>query len=135
MRDALKDPADQFWPGDAIGDGAVGVYVPAVGGVAVYKAREAVVPHDADPSVCTSELPDHALRDLDRTVDDVVLADRIHAVDGQAVIAVDACREDHGRLERIALFARQAVIVAGCIHIEMSVQQVVDVCLPGCELE
>lgn len=113
----------------------MGVYVPAVGGVAVHKAREAVVPHDADPSVCTSELADHALRDLDRTVDDVVLADRVHAVDGQAVIAVDACREDHGRLELIALFARQAMIVAGCIHIEMSVQQVVDVRLPGCELE
>lgn len=47
--------------------------------MAVYKAREAVVPHDADPSVCTSELPDYALRDLDRTVDNVVLADRVHA--------------------------------------------------------
>lgn len=78
--------------------------------------------------------PDHALRDLYRTVDDVVLADRVHAVDGQAVIAVDACREDHGRLERIALFARQAMIVVGCIHIEMSVQQVVDIHLLGCEL-
>ena len=112
----------------------MGVYLLAAGGVAVYKAREAVVPQDADPSVCTSELPDHALRDLDRTVDDVVLADRVHAVDGQTVIAADACREDHGRLERIALFARQAMIVAGCIHIEMSVQQVVDVHLLGCEL-
>lgn len=57
----------------------MGVYLLAAGGVAVYKAREAVVPHDADPSVCTSELPDHALRDLDRTVDDVVLTDRVHA--------------------------------------------------------
>lgn len=123
---------DQLWSGDVIGDGAVGVYLLAAGGVAVCKAREAVVPHDADPFVCTSELPDHALRDLDRTVDDVVLADRVHAVDGQAVIAVDACWEDHGRLERIALFARQAMIVAGCIHIEMSVQQVVDVHLLRC---
>lgn len=131
----MENFLDQLWSGDAIGDGAVGVYLLAAGGVAVYKAREAVVPHDADPSVCTSELPDHALRDLDRTVDDVVLADRVHAVDGQAVIAVDACREDHGRLERIALFARQAMIVAGRIHIEMSVQQVVDVHLLGCELE
>lgn len=128
----MENFLDQLWSGDAIGDGAVGVYLLAAGGVAVYKAREAVVPHDADPSVCTSELPDHALRDLYRTVDDVVLADRVHAVDGQAVIAVDACREDHGRLERIALFARQAMIVAGCIHIEMSVQQVVDVHLLRC---
>ena len=130
----MENFLDQLWSGDAIGDGAVGVYLLAAGGVAVYKAREAVVPHDADPSVCTSELPDHALRDLDRTVDAVVLTDRVHAVDGQAVIAVDACREDHGRLERIALFARQVMIVAGCIHIEMSVQQVVDVHLLGCEL-
>lgn len=113
----------------------MGVYLLAAGGVAVYKAREAVVPHDADPSVCTSELPDHAHRDLDRTVDDVVLADRVHAVDGQAVIAVDACREDHGRLERIALFARQAMIVAGRVHVEVPVYQVVDVCFLGCELE
>lgn len=128
----MENFLDQLWSGDAIGDGAVGVYLLAAGGVAVYKAREAVVPHDADPSVCTSELPDHVLRDLDRTVDDVVLADRVHAVDGQAVIAVDACREDHGRLERIALFARQAMIVVGCIHIEMSVQQVVDIHLLGC---
>lgn len=125
---------DQLWSGDAKADDTVGVYAAAVGDVAVDRTREAVVPHDADPSVCTSELPDHALRDLDRTVDDVVLTDRVHAVDGQAVIAVDACREDHGRLERIALFARQAMIVAGCIHIEMSVQQVVDVHLLGCEL-
>lgn len=117
MRDALKDLADQFWPGDAVGDGAVGVYVPAVGGVAVHKAREAVVPHDADQSVCTSEL-----------------ADRVHAVDGQAVIAVDACREDHGRLERIALFARQAMIVAGRVHVETTVDQVVDVCFLWCKL-
>ena len=129
----MENFVDQLWSGDAIGDGAVGVYVPAVGGVAVHKAREAVVPHDADPSVCTSELADHALRDLDRTVDDVVLADRVHAVDGQAVIAVDACREDHGRLERIALFARQAMIVAGRVHVEATVYQVVDVCLPGSE--
>lgn len=128
----MENFVDQLWSGDAIGDGAVGVYLLAAGGVAVYKAREVVVPHDADPSVSTSELPDHALQDLDRIVDDVVLADRVHAVDGQAVIAVDACREDHGRLDRIALFARQAMIVAGCIHIEMSVQQVVDVHLLGC---
>lgn len=131
----MENFVDQLWSGDAIGDGAVGVYVPAVGGVAVHKAREAVVPHDADPSVCTSELADHALRDLDRTVDDVVLADRVHAVDGQAVIAVDACREDHGRLERIALFARQAMIVAGRVHVEATIHQVVDVCFLRCELE
>ena len=130
----MENFVDQLWSGDAIGDGAVGVYLLAAGGVAVYKAREVVVPHDADPSVSTSELPDHALQDLDRTVDDVVLADRVHAVDGQAVIAVDACREDHGRLDRIALFARQAMIVAGRVHVEATVDQVVDICFSGCEL-
>lgn len=112
----------------------MGVYLLAAGGVAVYKAREAVVPHDAVPPVRAPELPDHAHWDMDAVVDGVVLADRVHAVDRQAVIAVDACREDHGRLDWIALFARQAMIVAGCIHIEISVQQVVDVHLLGCEL-
>lgn len=61
---ALEYVADQLWSGDTIGDGAVGVYVPAVGGVTVQKTREAVVLHNADPSVQTSELPDHAHRDL-----------------------------------------------------------------------
>lgn len=134
MRDALKDLADQFWPGHAVGDGAVGVDAPAVGDVPVGEARESAVLHNADPSVFASELLDHAFRDFHSVVDDIVLADRVHAVDRQAVIAVDTCREDYGRLERIALFARQAMIVAGCIHIEMSVQQVVDALLLGREL-
>lgn len=135
MRDALKDLAYQFWPGDAVGDGTVGVDASVVGGVSVGEAREAGVLHNADPSVLASELPDHALRDLDRTVDDVVLADRVYAVDGQGSISVEARPRSHGRFERIALLARQAMVVAGCIHIEMSVQQVVDVHLLGRELE
>lgn len=98
------------------------IYAAAVGDVTVGKAREAVVPHDADPSVRASELPDHAHWDLDAVVDDAALTDCVHAVDRQAVIAVDTCREDHGRLERIALFARQAMIVAGRVHVEMTVQ-------------
>lgn len=113
----------------------MGVYLLAAGGVVVYKAREAVVPHDADPSVCTSELPDHAHRDLDRTVDDVVLADRVHAVDGQGSISVDVRPRSHGRFERIALLARQAMVVAGRVHVEATVYQVVDICLFGYELE
>lgn len=91
MRDALKDLAYQFWPGDAIGDGAVGVDAPAVGDVPVGEAREAVVLHNADPSVRTSELPDHAHRYFHGVVDDIVLADRVHAVDGLAGISVGAC--------------------------------------------
>lgn len=135
VRDALKDLADQFWPGNAVGDGTVGVDVSVVGNVSVGEACEAGVLHNADPSVLASELLDHAYRDFHGVVDDIVLADRVHAVDGHAVIAVDACREDHGRLERIALFAWQAMVVAGRVHVEAAVQQVVDVRLLGCELE
>lgn len=67
-------------------------------------------------------------------VDGFVLADRIRAVNGQAVIAVDACPGNYGRFERIALPARQAMVVAGRVHIESPVHQVVDVRLLGCEL-
>lgn len=27
------------------------------------------------------------------------------------------------------------MVVAGCVHVEATVYQVIDVCLPGCELE
>lgn len=134
MRDALKDLAYQFWPGNAVGDGTVGVDASVVGGVSVGEAREAVVLHNADPPVRAPELLNHAYRDFHGVVDDIVLADRVHAVDRQASISVEARPGSHGSFERIALFARQAMIVAGCIHIEMSVQQVVDVHLLGCEL-
>lgn len=135
VRDALKDLVDQLWSGYAIGDGTVGVDAPAVGDVPVGEARESAVLHNADPPVRAPELPDHARRDFHGVVDDVVLADCIHAVDGQTVISVEACPGSHGRLERVALFAKQSMIVAGCVHVETPVQQVVDVRLPGCELE
>lgn len=134
MRDALKDLADQFWPGDTVGDGTVGVDVPVVGDLRVGEAREAVVLHNADPSVCTSELPDHTYRDFHGVIDDVVFADRVHAVDGQGSISVEAHPGSHGRFERIALFARQAMVVASRVHVEMAAYQVVDVCFLGCEL-
>lgn len=134
MRDALKDLAYQFWPGDAVGDGTVGVDVSVVGGVSVGEAREAVVLHNADPPVRAPELLDHAFRDFHSVVDDIVLADRIHAVDGQASISVEAHPGSHGRLERIALLARQAMVAAGRVHVEAAVYQVVDICLFGCEL-
>lgn len=89
-RDALKDLADQFWPGDAVRDGTVGVDASAGGGVSVGEAREAVVLHNADPPVRAPELMDHAYRDFHGVVDDIVLADRVHAVDGQASISVEA---------------------------------------------
>ena len=134
VRDALKDLAYQFWPGDAVGDGTVGVDVSVVGGVSVGEAREAVVLHNADPPVRAPELLDHAFRDFHSVVDDIVLADRIHAVDGQASISVEAHPGSHGRLERIALLARQAMVAAGRVHVEAAVYQVVDICLFGCEL-
>lgn len=84
----MEHLVDQLWSGGAIGDGAVGVYAAAVGDVAACKPREADVSHDADPSVCAFELPDHAHWDMDAVVDGVVLADRIHAIDGQASISV-----------------------------------------------
>lgn len=66
-------------------------------------------------------------------VDGVVLADRIHAVDGQTVISVEAYLGNYGRFERIALFARRALVVAGCVHIETPVHQFIDMHLFGCE--
>lgn len=135
MRDALKDLAYQFWPGDAVGDGAVGVDASVVGGVSVGEAREAVVLHNADPPVRAPELPDHARRDFHGVVDDVVLADCIHAVDGQGSISVEAHPGSHGRFERIALLARQAMVVAGRVHVETTGNQVVYVGFLGCELE
>lgn len=41
--DVLKDLAYQFWPGDAVGDGTVGVDASVVGGVSVGEARESAV--------------------------------------------------------------------------------------------
>lgn len=134
-RDARKDLPDQFWPGDAVGDGAVGVDASVVGGVSVGDAREAVVLHNADPPVRAPKLLDHAHRDFHGVVDDIVLADRVHAVDRQASISVEARPGSHGSFERIALFARQAMVVAGRVHVEATVDQVVDVCFPGCELK
>lgn len=135
MRDALKDLADQFWPRDAVGDGTVGVDASVFGDVSVGEAREAGVLHNADPSVLASELLDHAYRDFHGVVDDIVHADRLHAVDGQAGISVEAYPGGHGRLERIALLARQAMVVAGCVHVEAAVYHVVDVCFLRFELE
>lgn len=135
MRDALKDLADQFWPGDAVGDGTVGVDASVVGDVLVGEAHEAVVLHNADPPVRAPELLNHAYRDFHGVVDDIVLADRVHAVDGQAGISVEAYPGGHGRLERIALLARQTMVVAGRVHVEATVYQVVDVCFLECELE
>lgn len=113
----------------------MGVDAPAVGDVPVGEAREAAVLHNADPPVRASELPDHAHGDFNAVADDVVLTDRVHAVDGQAGISVEARPGSHGRLERVALFTRKAMVVAGRVHVETTVYQVVDVCLFGRKLE
>lgn len=76
VRDALKDLADQFWPGDAVRDGAVGVDASVIGNVSVGEACEAVVLHNADPPVRAPELLNHAYRDFHGVVDDIVLTDR-----------------------------------------------------------
>ena len=127
VRDALKDLANQFWPGDAVGDGTVGVDASVVGNVPVGEACEAVVLHDTDPPVRAPELLDHSHRDFHGVVDNIVLADRVHAVDGHASISVEAHPGGHGRLERIALLTRQAMVVAGRVHVEATVDQVVDI--------
>lgn len=127
MRDALEDLAYQFWPGDAVGDGTVGVDASVVGDVSVGEAREAIVLHNADPPVRAPELLDHACRVFHGVVDDIVLADRVHAVDRQASISLEARPGSHGSFERIALFARQAMVVAGRVHVEATVYQAVDV--------
>lgn len=100
----------------------MGVDVFVVGGVSVGEAREAVVLHNADPPVRAPELLDHSHRDFHGVVDDIVLADRVHAVDGQASISVETHPGNHRRLERIALLARQAMVVAGRVHVEATVQ-------------
>lgn len=135
MRDALKDLADKFWPGDAVGDGTVGVDAPVIGGVSIGEARETVVLHNADPPVRAPELPDHAHRDFHGVVDDIVDEDRVHAVDGQASISLEARPGSHGRLERIAPLAGQAMVVVDRVHVQSTVHQVVDVCFPGCEFK
>lgn len=91
MRDALKDLADQFWPRDAVGDGTVGVDVSVFGDVSVGEVREAVVLHNADPPVRAPELLDNSYWDFHGVVDNIVFADRVHAVDGLAGISVEAC--------------------------------------------
>ena len=50
-----------------------------VGGVSVGEVREAVVLYNADPPVRAPELLDHSHRDFHGVVDDIVLADRVHA--------------------------------------------------------
>lgn len=76
----------------------MGVDVFVVGGVSVGEAREAVVLHNADPPVRAPELLDHSHRDFHGVVDDIVLADRVHAVDGQALVSVEA--HQHFRCDR-----------------------------------
>ena len=106
--------------GDGIDDSFAGVTTNA--GKAKIKGFELEAWTGLFAPVRTPELLDHSNRDFHGVVDDIVLADRVHAVDGQASISVEAYPGGHGRLERIALLARQAMIVAGRVHVEATVQ-------------
>lgn len=99
----------------------MGVDASVVGGVSVGEVREAAVLYNTNPPVHAPELLDHSHRDFHGVVDDIVLADRVHAVDGQASISVEAHPGSHGRLEWIALLARQTMVVAGRVHVETTV--------------
>lgn len=76
----------------------MGVDASVVGDVSVGEAHKAVVLHNAAPPVRAPEPPDHAHRDLGRAVDDVVLADRVHAVDRQAGISEEVYPRGHASL-------------------------------------
>lgn len=67
----------------------MGIDASVFGDVSVGEAREAVVLHNADPPVRAPELLDHSYRDFHGVVDDIVLADRVHAVNGEASISVE----------------------------------------------
>lgn len=90
MRDVLKDLAYQLWPGDTVGDGAVGVDASVFGNVSVGEAREAVVLYNADPPVGAPKLLVHSFGNYDSIINDVALSHCEHAVDWQEPVGVDA---------------------------------------------
>lgn len=69
-----------------------------LGDVSVVEEREAAMLNNANPPVCASKLLDYAHRDFHGVVGDIVFADRVHAVDEQALVSVEAHR--HFRCDR-----------------------------------
>lgn len=59
---------------------------------------EAAKLNNANSPVSASKLLDHAYRDFHGVVDDIVHADRVHAVDGESLISVGA--HQHFRCDR-----------------------------------
>lgn len=77
---------------------ALYVDVFVLGDVSVGEESEAAMLNNASPPVCASKLPDYALQDFHGVVGDIVFADRVHAVDGQALVSVEA--HQHFRCDR-----------------------------------
>lgn len=69
---------------------ALCVDVFVLGDASVGEECETAILNNANPHVCASKLLDYAHREFHGVVDDVVLADRVHAVDGQALVSVEA---------------------------------------------
>ena len=77
---------------------ALYVDVFVLGDMSVGEELEAVMLNNANPPVCASKLPDYAHRDYHGVVGDIVFTDRAHAVDGQALVSVEA--HQHFRCDR-----------------------------------
>lgn len=69
-----------------------------LGDVSVGEELEAAMPNNANPPVCAAKLPDYAHRDCHGVVVDIVFADRVHALDGEALVSVGA--HQHFRCDR-----------------------------------
>lgn len=74
------------------------VDVSVLGDAPVGEAREVAILNDANPPVRSPELPDNVHRDFHDVVDDVVLADRMYAVNWRVGASVE--EQQHFRHDR-----------------------------------
>lgn len=70
----------------------------ALDDVSVGEECEAAILINANPPVCASKLLDYAHRVFHGVVGDIVFADRVHALDGEALVSVGA--HQHFRCDR-----------------------------------
>lgn len=70
----------------------------ALGDVSVGRECEVAILKNANPPVCASKLLDYAHRDFHGVVGDAVFADRVHALDGEALVSVES--HQHFRCDR-----------------------------------
>lgn len=77
---------------------ALCVDVFVLGDVSVVEECEAAMLNNANSPVCASKLSDYAHRDFHGVVGDIVFADRVHALDGVALVSVEA--HQHFRCNR-----------------------------------